>query len=248
VRRLADLTARAGDADPLLRAGATRDLGACLDVLGRVDEAFAAYEESRAVFLACGDERGVANLDFRLGVVAALRGDVATARLLWEQCLQTFTRLDDSIGLIQSLGNLGALELDQGDVARGREMVERALELARGVGWRWWEARMSGSLAARLVERGELDEGERFARSYLAFAATTANRQEALHGLAILARAAAARGDEGRALALWASVQAVEDGPGRFGSFDREAYAAEMPPGPRPEPLPLDDAVALALR
>jgi hypothetical protein len=75
----------------------------------------------------------------------------------------------------------------------------------------------------------------------------TANRQETLLGLAILARSASARGDAERALALWSTVEAVEDGPGRFGQFDREEYSRAMPDGPRPEPLPLDDAVALAL-
>jgi hypothetical protein len=42
-------------------------------------------------------------------------------------------------------------------------------------------------------------------------------------------------------------VEAAEDAPGRFGRFDRAAYAAAMPAGRRPNPLPLADAVQLAL-
>jgi hypothetical protein len=91
------------------------------------------------------------------------------------------------------------------------------------------------------------DEAERRARSFLELAAQATNRQDTLLGLALLARAAAARGEAQRALSLWASVEALEDGPGRFGRFDRAAYAAAMPAGPRPGPLPLDEAVALAL-
>jgi tellurite resistance protein len=63
----------------------------------------------------------------------------------------------------------------------------------------------------------------------------------------MLARAAALRGDEDRALALWSTVEAVEDLPGRFGRFDRSEYAAHLPDGPRPAPLPLEAAVAVAL-
>ena len=50
-----------------------------------------------------------------------------------------------------------------------------------------------------------------------------------------------------RATALWASVQALEDAPGRFGRFDREAWASYLPAGPLPSPLTLDGAVELAL-
>jgi hypothetical protein len=42
-------------------------------------------------------------------------------------------------------------------------------------------------------------------------------------------------------------VEAVEDTGGRFGQFDRREFAAAMPDLPRPAPLPLDEAVALAL-
>lgn len=73
------------------------------------------------------------------------------------------------------------------------------------------------------------------------------NRAFARYALAILARAAAARGKAERALALWASVEGMEVPPGRFGKFDVEAFAASIPDLPRPQPLPLEEAVALAL-
>ena len=246
-RRYEQLLARAVDADVRLLASATRDYAAMHDVSRRLDKARAEYERSRRLFVDAGDPIGVANLDFRLGIVAFLGGDRERGTQLWEHCLATFTELGDPIGRIQALGNLGGYELDYGDFARGRAMVEEALELAREAGWHWWQARSWGDLAERLVAHGELDEGEAFGRRYLAYVWGTANRQETLLGLAILARAASARGDADRALALWSSVEAVEEGAGRFGDFDRDEYARTMPDGPRPEPLPLDDAVALAL-
>jgi tetratricopeptide (TPR) repeat protein len=247
IRRYEQLLARAQTANHRLLASATRDYGAFHDVTGRLEEARAAYQRSRELFEQAGDAIGVANLDFRLGIVAVLSGDVARGKHLWEHCLATFTELGDPIGRIQALGNLGAYELDHGDFARGRVMVEEALELAREAGWHWWQARSWGDLAERLVLEGELDEAESFGRRYLEYVWGTANRQETLLGLAILARAASARGDADRALALWSAVEAVEDGPGRFGHFDRAEYARAMPDRPHPEPLALDDAVALAL-
>jgi ATP/maltotriose-dependent transcriptional regulator MalT len=97
------------------------------------------------------------------------------------------------------------------------------------------------------LEQGKVDDAERHARAYLAIASETANRQETLYALAMLARAAALRGDDARALRLWSSVEAVEDTGGRFGQFDRREFAAAMPDLPQPAPLPLDEAVALAL-
>jgi hypothetical protein len=42
-------------------------------------------------------------------------------------------------------------------------------------------------------------------------------------------------------------VEACEEPAGRFGKFDRAAFARCIPDRPRPEPLPYADAVALAL-
>jgi hypothetical protein len=126
-------------------------------------------------------------------------------------------------------------------------MIDEALALAEEAGWLWWQSRTWGDLAERLVIQGALEEAEAYGRRYLEYVWGTANRQETLLGLAILARVASARGDADRALALWVSVESVEPGAGRFGHFDRAEYGRAMPDGPRPAPLPLDDAVALAL-
>jgi hypothetical protein len=126
-------------------------------------------------------------------------------------------------------------------------MLVQGIELADELGWTWWKARGLEGLAVRAVEDDDVEEAERWAREFLTIAQQTRAPQDVVHALALLARTAAARGDCDRALALWASVEAVEDVPGRFGQFDRAAYGAQMPTGPRPAPLPLDEAVELAL-
>jgi predicted ATPase len=248
-QRFERLLARAGDdLDLLLRARATRDYGACLDVLQDVPRARSAYERSRALFEQAGDALGVAYLDYRLGIIAVLGDDDrARARRMWERSLETFRRAGDPIGELQLLADLGVFEIHEGDATRGLQMIETSIAMAREAGWVWWEAHYSRALAAVAVESGRFDEAEAYARRSLALARPTGNRQDLVYTLAILARAAACRGERERALALWATVETIEEPPGRWGRFDRAAYAAAIPDLPRPEPLSLDDAVELAL-
>lgn len=247
-RRLGQILARAEDLDLVLRARLTRDHAACLDVLQDYARARAEYERSRELFALAGDTVGVATLDYRLGLVTLLLDeDIEVARRLWQASLETFRTEHDPIGELQTLGDLGRLEVAAGNVATGTEMIETSIEMARRAGWWWWAARGEGRLAAFAAAAGRAEEAERRGHEFLAFAWRSGNRQETLHALAILARAAASRGDDDRALALWASVAASDDGPGRFGRFDRAEYAATMPPRPLPPPLSLDQAVRLAL-
>jgi hypothetical protein len=154
----------------------------------------------------------------------------------------------DDVGVIQAVGNLGGLELQHGgDAARGLQMTDEAIAMAHDVGWSWWEARALVSTAEWLGRHGDPESAARRARAALEIFWPAENLQESVLALAILARAAAAAGDDARALALWSAVEAADDGPSRFGTFDRDEYRASMPAGPRPEPLTLEDAVALAL-
>jgi predicted ATPase/DNA-binding SARP family transcriptional activator len=248
-RRLAQILARAADLDLVLRARLTRDHASCLDALQDYARARPEYRCSRELFVLADDRVGVATLDYRLGIMALRQdGDIDTARRLWRTSLDVFRAEQNPIGELQALGNLGQLELDDGNVEVGRQMIETSVEMARAAGWWWWAARGEGQLGAAAAAAGRADEAWRHAREFLAFAWRSGNRQETLHALAILARAAAHRGEDDLALTLWSTVAASEDGPGRFGRFDRAAYAASMPPGDLPRPLPVGQAVELALR
>ena len=231
-----------------VRARLRRDHAGCLDVMEDFATARAEYEQSRKLFLLMGDEVGVAYVDYRIGIVL-LRGDddLEGTRRLWQRSLDTFRQQNFPVGELQALGDLGGLEVDHGDRARGRAMIATSLEMARNVGWSWWAARANARLAAVAAADGQAEEAEVRAKQLLVFARRTGNRQESLHALAILARAAATRGDHDRALTLWSAVLATQDDPGRFGRFDRAEYAAAMPQRPLPPPLPVDEAVELAL-
>jgi predicted ATPase/DNA-binding SARP family transcriptional activator len=247
VRRYNELLARAENLDVGLRARATRDHAACFDVLEDYESATRLYLRSGELAAQAGDPSGVATASFRLGVVAYAQGDVDGARQRWQQSLDTFRKIGDGIGELQAIGNLGLVELEHGDPARGVEMVEASIMAARDVGWDWWVAQYHGNLAEMDVARVPNRLAEQHARALLEISWRMGNRPQAAWALALLARAGARRGAAVRALTLWATVEAVERSPGRFGSFDRDAFAAEMPKGPMPAPLCLDDAVAMAL-
>jgi predicted ATPase/DNA-binding SARP family transcriptional activator len=246
-RRYVQLLRHADAVDLHLRAGAVRDYAACLDVQQRLEEARTQYERSVALWRQAGDERGVANGMFRLGVIEIMSGDLPGGRRIWEECLEAFRALDDEIGVIQAVGNLGGLELEHGNTDQGLQMIDEAAALAAEAGWTWWVGRALVDSAEWQVAHGDAADGERRAREALVLFRGAGNRQECVLALAVLARAAAVAGDGDRALALWAAVEAADQGPSRFGAFDRDAYRACMPDGALPEPLPLEDAVALAL-
>jgi len=247
-RRYDDLLPRAVGLDTRLRARAELDRGAAADIVEDFDRARESYARSRALFAECGDDDGVASAEFRLGLVTYLRDhDVEQTRAMWEQCLATWQRVGNEVGVIQALGNLGGIAWENGDRDRGRALVEETTERARAIGWWWWVGLNRIGLAEDALDAGEPDEAERQARDALQAAIRAANRQTILYAVAVLARAAAMRGDPDRAADLWSAVEPLEDSPGRFGRFDREAYRAAIPSRPGRAPLALDEAVALAL-
>jgi predicted ATPase/DNA-binding SARP family transcriptional activator len=247
-RRFEQLARRADELDVVLRARLLRDRAACLDVLQDFTAAQPLYEQSRELFREIGDAVAVAHLDFRVGVVILHRnGDREHVRRLWEASLDTCRREGDRIGELQLVGNLGWLEFPSGDRERGRVMIEQSIAMAGEEGWLWWQAQWLVRLAAIVCADGRCEEAEPRAREALSLALGMGNRHYVRYALAVLARAAAVRGDRERALALWATVQAAEEPPGRFGRFDHDEYAAAMPEGSLPEPLSLDEAAALAL-
>jgi hypothetical protein len=174
---------------------------------------------------------------------------VDRARRLWQESLATFRRLGDDIGELQVLGNLGDFELFHGDPDRGRELTERSLAMARRVGWTWWQGSMLLRLADAALASGRTEEGERHGREGLELARRIDDRPDAVYGLAILAWAAAQRGDAERAAALWSGVESEEqNGPIPRWETERDRYAPHIPKPTGAAPrLSLEEAFDQAL-
>jgi len=250
LRRFETLLEHATDVEPYLRARAMLDVGGCAEWSGDTEKGRVAYKEALELFREAGDESGMAEARFRLGVVASREGDFELARELWQESLQEWQRLGDEVGEIQGLGNLGWWEFEHGDDwEHAWELTERSLEMARRVGWTWWEVSRLGELAERSLDAGNIEEGERRARDYLVRARKIEDRTNTLYGLGMLAWTAAERGDAERAGTVWAAIEAEEArAPETNWAAGREKYAAHIPDAPRPaNALSLDDAVEYAL-
>jgi predicted ATPase/DNA-binding SARP family transcriptional activator len=207
-RCLGALLARADSVESVLRARATRDHGSMAHVLGDFDEADARYVRSRELFEAAGDARGVAELTYRLGIIARKRGNFARARQDARDSLAGFRRLGDRVGEVEVLTHLALLEFEEGNLQHGFDVIGRALAMTRDIGWTWWEIQALGIAARWLLETGRVDEGERHAREALALAVEPGYRTDQVRGLVLLAWAAAERGDRHRAGVLWAAAEA----------------------------------------
>jgi predicted ATPase len=241
---------RAQDVELPLRARAMIDLGGSAERSGDEEKGWAAYEGALELFRQAGDEGGVAEARFRLGVVAARRDEFELARELWQQSLEEWRRLGDEAGIVQALGNLGWWEFEHGDDwAHAWALTEQSLEMARRIGWTWWEVGRLGELAERCLDVGKLDEGERRAREYLRRAQAIEDRTNTLFGLAMLAWAAGDRGDGERSTTLWAAIEAEQAKlPEPLLAMALEKYIAHIPGRLRPSsPLDLDEAVEYAL-
>jgi predicted ATPase len=247
IHRFGALLDRYHGTDPLLRAQALRDYGGCFDVAGDAERAENAYTKSGELFRQAGDESGVATARFRLGVIADMRGDSDRARRLWEESLEAWRRMGDRIGEVQALGNLGYFEWMHGDPDRGHELIEASLAMAQEEGWTWWEAHQLASLAEMALEIGRTEEAERRARECLELALEFDDHQQGVYCFALLAWAAAEKGDIERAVRLWAVVEGEEPGPGRFWRVNREQYAPRIPSTSTDVPaMTFDEAVTYA--
>jgi hypothetical protein len=107
-------------------------------------------------------------LTFRLGVNHLFRQEVEPARTLLEESLAGFRQLGMRTSEGEAIGSLGSLELTHGDPARGVALIEESIDIAREVGFMWWEAGKPGELSRYALERGQHEQGERWARDSLA--------------------------------------------------------------------------------
>ena len=246
---LGALLARADSVGPLLRARAIRDHGSTAHVLGDFDEAATRYLKSKELFEAAADPRGVAEMTFRLGLIARRRGDFAKARQDADDSLAGFRDLGDRVGEVQVLSHLALVEFEEGNIQRGFEVIERALAMSREVNWPWWEIQVLGIASQWRIRTGSVEEGERYAREALALAAEPGYRSDQVRGLVLLAWAAAERADPMRAGILWAAAEAeIADVPIATWGAGWAIIAPRLNDLPRPStPLGLADAVRYAL-
>ena len=117
--------------------------------------------------------------------------------------------------------------------------------MSREAGWLWWEGGRLGELAERSLEERRTADGERYGREFLRIATDTADQEATMTAVALLAWAAAQRGDEDTALELWGGVEFAERlRPMARWQGMRDRYAREIPEHESADSsLTLDEAV-----
>jgi predicted ATPase len=248
-RWLGALLDRADSIDLVIHARAMRDHGSMAHILGDFDGAEERYLRSLELFESAGHERGIAELTFRLGIIARRRRDFVKARRDGDVSLAVFRRLGDRVGEVQVLSHLALLEFAEGNLERGLDVLERSLVMTNGIGWHWWQVQNHGIAARWLLEAGRIDEAERHAHECLRMALMIGDRSDLVRGLILLAWAAAERGDLQRAGVLWAAADAeAADVPIASWGAGWAAIAPTIADAVGPtSPLGLADAVRLAL-
>ncbi|MBV9310122.1 MAG: tetratricopeptide repeat protein [Solirubrobacterales bacterium] len=214
-----------GGVAPPLRARALRAFGGSTQAAGNLEVAQRLYEQSLAIYRELHDERGIAILLHRLGLVALSLDEVAKARPLVEQALEKVKADGSRRGETQTIGALGYVARAEGNLALAKSLFEQSARMSAEIGRTWWGVRMHAELAELALEANDCGDAARHARQMLTLAAPIEDRQAVLYGLAYLACTAALTGNSGRAGRLWGALEAEEaQAPlGPWGS-ERERY------------------------
>jgi len=220
VRRFEAFLARADDVPPLLRARALRCLAACRFVSSDYEGAQPLMEESLALFRAADDEEGAAVILHRLAIGSLSLGRPELAREPLQESLALFRKSGNRRGEAESIGTRGHLAEAEGRLEEALAFYEQSGALAVEVGFEWWVRNMHLSAAEIELRLGRVEEGERSARQALAAARALDDRRGTVLALAMLAWAAADRGDALRAGLIWGAIEAEEQ-RGPLGQWER---------------------------
>jgi predicted ATPase len=190
-----------------LRALAVRCLGNCAAIAGSKD-AERLYQECLDEFRQLGDETRVAIALHRIGVQAAIKGEVDRGRALIDESLALARANGFRRGEAACLTFLGDLERRAGAPERALELYERSRVAMHETGFTWWEKNAFLAEALAYFELNRPDEAERCAAHALVLARGMHDRIGIVDCLGFVARAAAEQGDADRAGRLWGAIEA----------------------------------------
>ena len=152
------------DAPSELRANGFNMAGILAGEQGDFDAArvrfTAAAEEARAV----GATRALSSALVNLGNLAFFGGDADVARELYKESIDHFASLGDIRGQARAKENIGLLSLTADDAAEAVAWLIAARDLAREVGDELEVGGATRSLAAAMIELGEVAEATIAAR------------------------------------------------------------------------------------
>jgi predicted ATPase len=217
--------ALAGDVRPKLRATVLREYAFLEGQTGAFEDAVSRYEESLAIFRELGDPAEVAATLRFLAQARVGEGDAPEAATLLEEALHVYEELGDDDGRRRTLHLLGEAARDAGDCERATSLLEESIRLSKQAGDVFFVALTTHSLGDAALDDGDLDRAERLYRESLVICGNLSAKRNSAYCLAGLAAVAAVRGDQRRAVRLWAAVELIEEDVGaRLFWFERCRY------------------------
>ncbi len=164
-------------------------------------------EEALALHRALGDEWGIANSLFLLGLLF----DPAAAAPLLEESAEQFHRLRDEHYILLLNNNLAYIYSQLGDVTRERAILEENLGRARSVGNRRMERDTLDGLAAAALQEQRFGDAHSMLRDALHIARELNEPFELAAVLIHIAEGLAAEGNATAATRLLAAAEAIRE-------------------------------------
>jgi len=179
---------------------------------GDFARARALLDESTAVFVREGDERGEADALMRRAHLELAAGAVDAARSCLERALELRRRLRDRRGLGMALSGLGGVDAAAGEHERAEQHLAEARELFRRAGDRWGLTGALWNTADLAAARGDLDAASDALEEALAVLREAGRELWIAQTLAQLGELSVRRGEPDRAAALLREAHALYAG------------------------------------
>jgi len=178
---------------------------------GNYDRAREALSESLELVWGLGDPALFASCCLFLGHLAGYEGDWDEAQRFYEDAVTTFEASGDLYDLILGRLNLGWALVNKRALEHARSVLTVALEDARGAGSTELEAVILNNLAHVALGEDRFSELEELAKGAFGLAADLQAKRLVEESLELLARPAAARGDDLRAATLAGAAARLRD-------------------------------------
>jgi DNA-binding CsgD family transcriptional regulator/tetratricopeptide (TPR) repeat protein len=162
---------------------------------GDFQAAAAACEESLSIFRDLGDPVGIAGSLYRLGYVAWMRGDAATARLYYEESLAVAQGKQCQDVRSETLYCFANLAFFAKDTRLARRLIEESLELSRALDDHYNIASALNLLGWVALLQGDVAAARALQEESLAAGRALGNQRGIAHTLSALAEIAYGTGD-----------------------------------------------------
>ncbi|MBN2195755.1 MAG: tetratricopeptide repeat protein [Polyangiaceae bacterium] len=198
-----------GEDDPRRRIDALHNRGDVLLVLGKRDEALAAFREMLSVAYRVGSLSAGGAAHGRIGRLHRGAGALSDARPHFTTALELYTAVHDERGIASSRDDMGQLHWMKGEYELALEELKAALEMRRAQGDRRNIALSLANLGRVMLDHGQPAEARAALESALAMRRELGDPLDIVSSLTDLGRLAQDQADHRLALSLFREAYAI---------------------------------------